>query len=520
MSGSMSIRRLLTLMTTLIAVGVLVFAGLAVAESRSASDAEKSLDMYLTAKDQIQRFALLDAQSKTASLAIGAYPELAAAQQKVNAAYLAEMGTLVAALGKAHLAENEHAAITAIETARQAYLDLSKQTPDVSTPAKLAAVAGQYEAAGVVQTKAVNVALTKLQAGVARQRAHVHDAMARLRLLLLLVSLGGGGLVALAVSLVGRRLVRRIGVLDSALGRVVSGDLTVAVDTRGSDEVAHMATGVQALIERLRSVFAAIDQTSDRLRTSATALEDVAGRVGESAQNAAGQATTVARTADEVSENISAVAAGGEQMGASINEISRNANEAARVATGAVQAVESTTRTMSKLSESSREIGDVIRLITSIAEQTNLLALNATIEAARAGEAGKGFAVVADEVKQLAQETARATGDISQRVETIQEDSDQAAQAIQAIAAVISRINEFQTTIASAVEEQTATTQAISAGVAEAATGSGQIAHSISSVAGVSSETAAAMQTAHASAATLTGMSDELTQLISSFRYK
>jgi methyl-accepting chemotaxis protein len=355
---------------------------------------------------------------------------------------------------------------------------------------------------------------------VTRQRAHVHDAISRLRLLLLVVCVGGGAVVVAGVSLVGRRLVGRIGLLDTVVGRVVNGDLTVAVDARGRDEVAHMAQGVEALIERLRTLFTAIDQTSQRLRTSAQTLEEVTGRVGQSAENASGEAATVARTADEVSENIGAVAAGGEQMGASINEISRNANEAARVATGAVQAVESTTRTMSKLNDSSREIGDVIRLITSIAEQTNLLALNATIEAARAGEAGKGFAVVADEVKQLAQETARATGDISKRVETIQEDSGQAAQAIQDIATVIIRINEFQTTIASAVEEQTATTQAISAGVAEAATGSGQIARSISSVAGVTSETASAMHTAHADASTLTTMSDELAQLISGFRYR
>ena len=115
-------------------------------------------------------------------------------------------------------------------------------------------------------------------------------------------------------------------------------------------------------------------------------------------------------------------------------------------------------------------------MITSIAEQTNLLALNATIEAARAGEAGKGFAVVATEVKDLAQETARATEDISRRVEAIQADTSGAVAAIEEITSVIARISDFQTTIASAVEEQTATTAEMSRSVTEAATGTGEIA--------------------------------------------
>jgi methyl-accepting chemotaxis protein len=291
------------------------------------------------------------------------------------------------------------------------------------------------------------------------------------------------------------------------------------LDGRGSDEIAEMVTALNTALDKIVGVFSKINGTADQLAGASSGLQSIAADVGRSAHETSAQAEVVSRTADEVSQNVQAVAAGGEQMGTSIGEIARNANEAARVATGAVQSVELTTGTMNKLGESSREIGDVVRLITSIAEQTNLLALNATIEAARAGDAGKGFAVVADEVKQLAQETARATEDISQRVETIQADADQATRAISEIAGVITRINEFQTTIASAVEEQTATTQAINAGVSDAATGSGQIARSISGVANAAGETTASIVQAEESARELSGMSGELSRLVADFRF-
>src|SRR5690606_38759150 len=223
-------------------------------------------------------------------------------------------------------------------------------------------------------------------------------------------------------------------------------------------ELGSMAAAVnqatQALREALRSVASGVRTLTASVGRMNAVSEKITGSVGETSS----QAELVTAAAAEVSRNVQAVAAGSEQMSSSIREIARNASEAAQFATEAVQAAETTNQTVAKLGESSAEIGNVVRMITAIAEQTNLLALNATIEAARAGEAGKGFAVVAGEVKDLAQETARATEDITRRVEAIQSDTAGAVAAIREIGQVITRINEYQLTIASAVEEQTATT--------------------------------------------------------------
>jgi len=343
-------------------------------------------------------------------------------------------------------------------------------------------------------------------------------ASRQLAVLTLLLLAAGVLVVVVGTVLLARPISRRAADVVQAMKRISDGDLSRRIGDTGTDEIGEISRVLDSVTDRIREVFASIGGTAAHLRSASSELTDVAAQVGRSVTQTSQQATVVSRTADEVSSNVQAVAAGGEEMTVSIAEIARNAQEAARVATGAVSAVETTTGTMNKLGDSSREIGDVVKLITSIAEQTNLLALNATIEAARAGDAGKGFAVVADEVKQLAQETARATEDISKRVETIQEDADSATSAITEIANVIAQINEFQTTIASAVEEQTATTQSINAGVSTAADGSSEIAHNISGVAAAADATTANIGKAESSARELSEMSDELARLVAGFR--
>ena len=326
------------------------------------------------------------------------------------------------------------------------------------------------------------------------------------------LALGLGWLVATGVA----RSARRVSEVAEAMA---DGDLTTSSGLTGRDELGRMGRALDTAIGGMRTVMTSVVATAEAVAAAAEELSASSAQISASAAETSAQSGVVSAAAEEVSRNVATVAAGADEMGSAIREISQSVNEATRVAAQAVTEARATTATITALGISSQEIGAVVKTITSIAEQTNLLALNATIEAARAGEAGKGFAVVANEVKELAQETARATEDIARRVDAIQGDSSGAVAAIGRISDVIGSINDYQLTIASAVEEQTATTGEMSRSVQEAAGGASDIAGNITGVSAAAGSTTVALAQTRVAVDELARMAVDLRAGVSRFTY-
>ena len=334
------------------------------------------------------------------------------------------------------------------------------------------------------------------------------------------VSLTGGAL-GLALGLViwiGRSLVVPISASRVRLMQLAQGDLVEKVEVVGRGELGEMTSALEGAVDGMRRAVSPIREGASQLADSVKQQVNLLQNMASNAEETSAQVHVVSSAAEQVSANVRSVAAAAEEMEATIREIASQAHQAARVAGEAVGLAESTGTLVNRLGESGSMIGGVVKTITSIAEQTNLLALNATIEAARAGEVGKGFAVVANEVKELAKETARATEDIGGKIGAIQQDTRLAIEAIRQIQAIITRINEIQTSIASAVEEQSATTREIGRNVTEAAKGTSEIAASITGVADAAGSTSKRAQEASLDTESLRELSIRLEELVRGFR--
>jgi methyl-accepting chemotaxis protein len=316
-----------------------------------------------------------------------------------------------------------------------------------------------------------------------------------------------------------QELQAKVDSLKETLAQAASGDLTATVHVSGSDAIGQMGDALAKLLADLRDSVSLIAVNSQALAGAAEELQVVSVQMGANSAETSSQVNLVSSASNEVSRSVETVSTGAEEMSASIREIARNASEAAKVATQAVDAAQATNATVAKLGDSSAEIGLIVKVITGIAQQTNLLALNATIEAARAGEAGKGFAVVANEVKELAKETAKATEDISAKIEAIQADTQSSVESISGILGIINQIAEFQDTIASAVEQQAATTSEIARSVTDASRGTSAITDNMTTVAHMADETASGAADSQRAATELSRMAGDLQQLVGRFSF-
>jgi methyl-accepting chemotaxis protein len=299
---------------------------------------------------------------------------------------------------------------------------------------------------------------------------------------------------------------------------IAAGDLTREdLPVRSRDELGDLTNAVNKMSTNLQQMILAIIENAQRVASASEELSVTSQQISANSEETSAQAGVVSRASQQVSQNLQSVATGAEQMTTTIQSIASSVNEAATIAASAVQTAQTANRNVAKLGASSTEIGEVIKVITSIAQQTNLLALNATIEAARAGEAGKGFAVVANEVKELAKQTAHATEDISRKITAIQTDTQSAVEAIGAISGIIGQVNNISSAIATAVEEQSATTREMTRGMAEAAKGSGEITRNVEGVAEAARGTSSSAQKSQKAANDLAEMATRLHTLVGQF---
>ena len=374
--------------------------------------------------------------------------------------------------------------------------ELRKRYVEVSEKYLQLAVAGRVEDARKLMfgdlREAQNTYLQSLDDLVSvmeegAQEAAVHaDEQASAAVAMILAILGASLAlsVAMAFFLV-RSITGPVHQTSELAAAMAKGDFTTKLDIAQKDEIGHMAASLNTMVGQLSSMIRDIIGGVATLSSSSGELAAVSKQLTSSARDTSSRASTVAAAAEEMSanfhsvsaameqssSNVQMVATAAEQMTATVSEIAQSTDKARAIAASAVQQSQLATEKMGALGESATKIGRVTQMINEISEQTNLLALNATIEAARAGDAGKGFAVVANEIKELARQTAAATGDIREQIEGMQTTTATTVTDIESISRIIAEISEVITGIATAVEEQSVTSNDIAGNISQASMG-------------------------------------------------
>ena len=364
---------------------------------------------------------------------------------------------------------------------------------------------------------------------------------------LMVAAIGIAAIVAVAL-LITRAIVKPIQGVVVSLDDLSQGegDLTTRLPVSNRDEIGQLSEKFNTFMDKLHTMIRDIAKGVDTLSSSSTELSAISQQMSAGAEQTSGKSDTVAAAAEEMSTNMNSVSAAMEQsstntnmvasaaeeMTATINEIAQNAEKARGVSEQAVDQTKGAGDQMSELGSAAQAIGKVTETITEISEQTNLLALNATIEAARAGEAGKGFAVVANEIKELAKQTAEATLDIKQQIGGIQSSTGNTVEAIEQIGQVMEDVNDIVSTIATAVEEQSVSTQEIADNITQVSSGisevnenvaqsssvAGEITESITEVNQASSEMANSSSQVQHSAEELSQLAEQLNGMVGRFK--